>query len=176
MKRTVWILLWLCLAVIPASAQQPKPSATITDKQWEDLVAATNNEDWNTTFNLSSKYLKQLKVDDETKELAYLRDIHIYAAAGKVIAGRMSYDELKREVKDFIGKEVIMPYRQIKLNCTNQNPLNFICPSEDANDKLTVSAANKSGTSIHFFARVQLQEKFDVERHNSRFAHFQSGS
>ena len=107
-----------------------------------------------------------MKEDD--KRLPRLRYIYLYAAAGKVSEGEMSFDDLERSVKDFIGKEVVLPYRPITQDC--KGALNFICGSEGAKDKLFVAATNKTGTTIHSFEYVQLKESFDIASHEGEEA------
>lgn len=166
MKRIIIAVLCLYALSLSALAQQPKPTAEVTDKQWRNLLVAVSNENWDMAVNLSSKYLKQLKERDE--RLPRLRYIYVYAAAGKVSEGEMSFDELEQSVKDVIGKEVVLPYRPITQNC--RGALNFICSSEGAKDKLFVTATNKTGTTIHSFEYVQLKENFDVASHEGEEA------
>jgi hypothetical protein len=166
MNRTIFAALLLCAACLSALAQGPKPSTEVTEGQWRGVLVAVSNEDWVTAVELSSKYLKQLKDDDE--RLPRLRYIYLYAAAGKVSEGAMSYDELEKSLKDFIGKEIALPYRPIALRC--RGDLNFICPSEGRKDKLVVAATNKAGTTIHAFEYVQLREPFDFASHDGEAA------
>lgn len=166
MSRAIFAALLLCAACLSALAQGPKPSAEVSEEQWRGVLAAVSNEDWAATVELSSKYLKQLKEDD--RRLPRLRYIYLYAAAGKVSEGGMSYDELEKSLKDFIGKEVVLPYRPIAQHC--RGDLNFICPSEGGKDKLVVAATNKAGTTLHAFEYVQLKEAFDLASHDGEEA------
>lgn len=165
MSRIIFAMLLLCAAGLSAAAQT-KPSTEVTEAQWHDVLVAVTNEEWSTTVELSSRYLKQLKESDE--RLPRLRYIYLYAAAGKVSEGEMSYDELEKSVKDFVGKEVVLPYRTIALHC--RGDLNFICPDDKDKDKLMVAATNKMGTNIHAFEYVQLKEPFDFASHDGEEA------
>ena len=155
------ILLFLAVTLVWASPQQPKPSADVTADEFQKVLEAVSNEDWDTTVELSSKYLKQMKTDDDRVPL--LRYIYIYAAAGKVSEGRMEFDQLARSTKEFVGKSVALPYRPITLEC--QGALNFICPSRDTKGKLSVAATNKTGTTILAFEYAQLKQPFDLASH-----------
>jgi hypothetical protein len=168
MKRTISVVLWLCLLVVSVSARQPKSPSSVTDKQWQDLLAAVSNEEWNTAVKLSSDYLKRMKEGDVEKRLSRLRYIYLYAAAGKVSAGGMSFEELDASVKDFAGKEIALPFRRIAQEC--RGAFNFICPSKGAKDSLMVAASNKAGTTIHAFEYVQLKESFDFAAHEGEEA------
>jgi len=168
MKSILCILVWCWLIVAPAYSQQPGSPSAVPEKQWQDLLSALGNEDWDAAFNLSTKLLKQIKEDDKEKMLARLRYIHMYAAAGRVTEGRMSFEELEKALEGFTGKEVVMPYREIAREC--RGALNFICPSDGAKDKLFVSTTNQTGTSILAFEYIQLKEAFDVARHEGKQA------
>ena len=166
MKRIIHSLIFLAVTVVWASPQQPKPSSTVTDDEFQKLLVAVSNEDWDTAAGLSSKYLRQMKIDDE--RLPRLRYIYLYSAAGRVSEGRMEFDDLATSAKEFIGKSVVLPYRPITLEC--RGALNFICPSKDAKDKLVVAATNKTGTTILAFEYVQLKEPFDFASHEDEEA------
>lgn len=166
MKRIIIVMLFLSVACVSAFAQEPKPSAEAPDKQWRDLLVAVSNESWDTAVNLSSQQLKQLKDNDE--RLPRLRYIYLYSAAGKVSEGGMSFDELELLVKQFVGKDIVLPYRQMTQNC--RGSLNFICSSEGAKDRLIVAATNSTGTTIHAFEYVQLKENFDIASHEGEEA------
>jgi hypothetical protein len=92
-----------------------------------------------------------------------LRYIYLYAAAGKVTDGKMEFDDFAKSTKEFVGKEVELPYRPITLEC--RGAMNFICPSKEKQDRAMVAATNKKGTSILAFEYVQLKEPFDFARH-----------
>jgi hypothetical protein len=166
MKRIVHSLVFLLVIGVWASPQQPKPSSTVTDDEFQKVLKAVSNEDWDTAVSLSSKYLKQMKTDDE--RLPRLRYIYLYSAAGRVSEGRMEFDDLAQSVKEFVGKSVVLPYRPITLEC--RGALNFICPSKDSKDKLVVAATNKTGTTILAFEYAQLKEPFDFASHEDKEA------
>lgn len=150
------------------ASAQTKTSLELSDKQWQDLFAALNAEDWNTAFDLSDKYLKLLKDTDEADSVAKLRYMYLYAAAGKVSAGNMSYEELEQNVKNFVGKKIVFHYRQIADKC--QGKFNLICASDDAMNKAVTAATNRKGTSIFAFEYVQLKEDFDFAKHKGEIA------
>jgi len=141
--------------------------AEVTDMQWEALLTAAGDEDWNQGFDLAEKYLKELKEDDE--RLPRLRYIFLYSAAGKVSEGKLSYDRLPAITKDLIGKNIVLPYRQI---VTHPKPgdLNFIVKSKDANGQLFVAATNKTGTTVYDFEYIKLKDGFNWEGHDDQYA------
>jgi hypothetical protein len=164
-KRIVsCIVLAGCFAA--AFAQQPSSAPTVTDDDFQKALVAVSNEDWDTAVELSSKFLKQMKADD--KRLLRLRYIYLYAAAGKVTDGRMEFDDLAKSVKEFVGKEVEFPYRPITREC--RSAMNFICPSNEKQDRAMVTATNKTGTSILAFEYTQLKEPFDFGHHEDETA------
>ncbi|MCA1642764.1 MAG: hypothetical protein LC785_12630 [Acidobacteria bacterium] len=167
MKQVLLLSLIFGLTVISLSAQAKTPNE-LTDKQWQDLFAALNNEDWNTAFDLSDEYLKLLKDNDEAKSIANLRYMYLYSAAGKVFVGSMSYEELEKTIKNFVGKKIVFPFRQIATKCRGE--FNYICASGDAKNKAMTAATNKKGTSIFAFEYVQLKEDFDFDKHEGKTA------
>jgi hypothetical protein len=161
MKRIAYCII-LAACFLTAFAQQTKPASTVTDDEFQKVLVAVSNEDWDAAVALSSKFLKQMKDDD--KRLVRLRYIYLYAAAGMVTNGKMEFDDFAKSTKEFVGKEVECPYRPITLEC--RGAFNFICPSNEKQDRTTVAASNKTGTSILAFEYTQLKEPFD-------FAHYQ---
>ncbi|HSS21558.1 MAG TPA: hypothetical protein VLL54_15905 [Pyrinomonadaceae bacterium] len=157
-------LVLIALVIVCVSAQEPKPS--VSDTEFQKVLVAVSNEDWDTSLALSAKYLKQMEADDE--RLPRLRYIYLYSAAGKVSAGRMKYDELEPLVKGFVSKEMALPFRPITLNC--RGAFNFICPSDDSNTKFMVAASTKAATTILAFEYVQLKAPFDFASHEDEAA------
>lgn len=160
MKRIVYSIVFLVAIFASAFPQQPKPATPVTEDDFQKVLVAVSNEDWDTAVGLSSQYLKQMKDDD--KRLLRLRYIYLYAAAGKVSEGRMEFDDLAQSAKEFVGTDVVLPYRPITLEC--KGAMNFIRPSNDKKDHLMVAATNKTGTTIFAFEYVQLKEPFDSWR------------
>jgi hypothetical protein len=163
MKRIVYSIVFLVAIFASAFPQQSKPATPVTEDDFQKVLVAVSNEDWDTAVGLSSQYLKQMKDDD--KRLLRLRYIYLYAAAGKVSEGRMEFDDLAQSAKEFVGKDVVLPYRPITSEC--KGAMNFICPSNDKKDHLMVAATNKTGTTIFAFEYVQLKEPFDFAHHES---------
>jgi len=160
MKRIASYII-LATSVATAIAQQPKATPTVSDDDFQKVLVAASTEDWDSAVALSSKFLKQMKADD--KRITRLRYIYLYAAAGKVTDGKMDFDDFTQSAKEFVGKEIELPYRPIKLEC--KGGMNFICPSNDKPDRVMIAATNKTGTSILAFEYVQLKEPFDFARH-----------
>ena len=148
----------LVAGCVPALAQK---TATVTDDDFQKVLIAASNEDWDTAVSLSSKFLRQMKDDDN--RLTRLRYIYLYAAAGKVTDGKMEFDDFAKLAKELVGKPVELPYRPITLQC--RGAFNFICPSGDKNDRIQVAASNKTATSILAFEYTQLKEPFDFAHH-----------
>jgi hypothetical protein len=169
MKQIILILLFCCFSSISVSAQNAKTADQITDKQWQDLFSALGNEDWNTAFGLSDKYLKLLKDNDEANSIANLRYMYLFSAAGRVSERKMSYDELEQIVKSFVGKKIVSPFRTIAAKCEGRE-FNFICPSDNAKNKIVTVATNKAATSIYAFEYTQLKEDFDFDKYKGKFA------
>ena len=165
-KQLIYCLILAGLTVTAVQPQQSKPPLTVTDDDFQSLLVAVSNEEWNKTVALASQYLKQMKSDDE--RLPRLRYIYLYGAAGKTSEGTMEFEDLAKLSRDFVGKDIAVPYRPITGNCSRA--LNFICPSKDAKDKFMVAASNKTGTTILAFEYVTLKEAFDFSSHEGETA------
>ena len=168
MKRVVQQLVY-CLIVVGMMVtivhpQQPKPTLPVTDDDFQSLLVAVSNEEWEKTVALASQYLKQMKSDDE--RLPRLRYIYLYGAAGKTSEGRMEFEELTKLLRDFVGKDIAVPYRPITTDCGRT--FNFICPSKEAKDKFMVAASNKTATTILAFEYVTLKEAFEFFKSRRR--------
>lgn len=166
MKQLIYSLIFAGLIIIVVHPQQSKPALTVTDDHFQSLLVAVSNEEWDKTVSLASEYLKQMKSDDE--RLPRLRYIYLYGAAGKTSEGRMEFEDLTKLSRDFVGKDIAVPYRPITSDCGRT--FNFICPSKGAKDKFMVAASNKTATTILAFEYVTLKEAFDFSSHEGETA------
>jgi hypothetical protein len=169
MKRLLLAILLIPFIAISFSAQVPKTSNALTEKHWDDLVTALEKEDWVTAEKLSWDYLALVKMDDEARTLARLRYMYLYSAAGKVAAGKMSYDELEKRTKDFAGKEIVFPYRPVKKECRAGFDSNTVCKGNGAK-RFFITGTNHDITTIHDFEYIQLKEDFDFEKNDGKLA------
>ena len=160
----VGILLVFGFSTVAHAGQDSKSGAQLTEQQWNDLYAALDNEDWNGAADHSAKYLRQLKDEGDKKSLARLRYMFIFASAGRVIERKMSFEELGKALRELVGKEIILPARELRTTCPP--PMNTICVRSEGNYDLSSAASNNHGTSIHAFEYIKLQEKFDAQGHN----------
>jgi hypothetical protein len=163
------IALSILAIAISASAQASKPSGSLTEKQWGALVAALEKEDWITAEKLSGDYLAIVKTDDdEAKTQGRLRYMYLYSAAGKVSKRKMTYAALEQRVKEFVGKEIVFPYRPVSNECHGADS-NTICKGQDST-RLLIIGTNRDYTTIHDFEYVKLKEAFDFEKNDGKQA------
>ncbi len=148
------IALMACVLSIPTLAQKP----TSTTDQWKSLLKALSTEDWDSAYRLSGTLLEQTKTENSEKELAKLRYMFLYSAAGRVLAGKMTYDELEKVVKPFVGTEVVLPFRTVLAQCGIGNNLNFICADNKDKKSLLVPATNQKGTTILIFEYYKFKD------------------
>jgi len=165
-KQLFYSLIVVGVTLTTVHPQQSKPLLTVTDDDFQSLLVAVSNEEWDKTVALASQYLKQMKSDDE--RLPRLRYIYLYGAAGKTSEGRMEFEDLTKLSRDFVGKDIAVPYRPITIDCGRT--FNFICPSKEAKNKFMVAASNKTGTTILAFEYVTLKEAFDFSSHEGETA------
>lgn len=139
-------------AIIPAAATVSE----IPETEWSEIAKALEAEDWDKANLLSSTALKRLKIDNEKKQLASLRYFYLYSLAGKVQQNKTTYSEFEKISQAFIGKDFLMPSRQILNDCKEK--VNYICPVKNDFGALRVTVTNKTGSNILFFEYVQLDE------------------
>ena len=152
----------------PVAAAAQQPVAEIPEADWNAILAALKREDWTQSALLSSLAMGKLKTDNDKKQFAQLRYFYIYSLAGDAAKGKISYTELERVAKGYIGKEFVMPGRQFLADCTSN--VNYICPVKDNDNALRVTATNKAASAIHSFEYVQLAEKIDMAVNNRKQA------
>lgn len=153
------------LSLLFSAIAAPIAFAEVTEAQWKEMLSAVGKEDWKPAFALSSKFMTEMKPDDE--RMPRLRYIYLFTAAGKVSEGQMSFEELTKLTKPLVGQSIVLPYR----TCTRkaEGKLNFITQSEEK-DHLFIAATNQSGTTVHDFEYITLKEKTDIATHDEQQA------
>lgn len=155
--------------------KKPVPAAVATEisaEEWGRIVASMDSEDWDKATVLTQGSLSKLKTDNEKKQLAQLRYFYLYALAGRVTAGKLTWEQLEASANGLVDAEFLFPARKILADCTNS--LNAICSSKDKGYVLRVTATNKSATVIHSFEYTEFSEDFNIKA-NSGKAAFISG-
>lgn len=163
MKRASLLLTFLFALALHASAQ-----TTLTDEQWMPLYKALETEDFDAAEKLSSKYLAEIKEQAGDFTLPRLRYMYLYSAAGRIAAGKMTYDELEKKIKDLAGKEIFLPARIVVEKCQEGVHFNGICKGESYD--IMVTSTNRAATSIHAFEYITLKEKLDFAANNGKAA------
>lgn len=166
------ILLLTILAVLITAngiAQTAANQTSLTDQQWRLLFRALEGEDWDNAEKLSSKYLDETHLESKDNTVARLRYMYLYSAAGKIAAGKMSYEDLENRIKDFAGKHIFLPARYLKQKCNGGVDFNAICKSDGPHD-IMVTSANSTATTIHAFEYIKLKEKLDWSKNDGKVA------
>lgn len=149
------------------------PNVTvIPEREWKVMIDALKAENWDNAAFYASGLLRRLKVDNDRKQIAQLRYFYLFSLAGQVLksheAGKQTqketaWMELEKAVKDFTGKEFILPAREYRSTCDKN--LNFICPVT-ANEKgFRTAATNKDATAIHSFDYVSFDKIIDLSQY-----------
>lgn len=132
---------------------------TVTYDNFKSLIPYLKAEDWNSSFNESSKFL--LSAEKDTSDFkAIVLYINILSAAGMVTKGEMTYSELEKNVMKFQGQRIIMSahpvtakdgaLRQIKFDIT------------DTKNEAFCSATNASGQNILCFEKFIFKDKINL--------------
>src|SRR5688500_302208 len=171
MKRLLLVILTIVFISAFVRAQTAAPSVALTDEQWLPIYQALESEDWDTAESLSSKYLDELKQEDAVNTLGRLRYMYLFSAAGRIAAGKMSYDELEKRIKGFAGKEIVFPGRFLRQKCQDPAPADFntVCKSDGPHD-IMITSTGRTATTIHSFEYIKLKEKFDWAKNNGKVA------
>lgn len=140
----------------------------LSDAEWDKLFSSLEKENWKEAFELSSKGIERLKNDDGADSIANLRYILIYSAAGSVSVGKMTYDELEKELPKVVGKKIATPFRPVGVDC--QPPMfNFVCKLAEGEFDVSTTATNQTATSILAFEYAKLAKKFDfAKKHHGK--------
>jgi len=144
-----------------------------TEKEWNSILVAVDQENWMEVTKLSSAAFLKLKNENSRRHLARLRYIFLFANAGLVAQGALTTTQLKLIADSFAGKILIAPRRTILFDCEKR--LNFICRVNGDSKTLRVTATNKDASVIHFFEYFDLPTEFDAQR-NDRKEAFLGGS
>lgn len=180
MKKFVIIALFILLTGVTSFSQTKKTpvktsaiipikeSSEISEIEWNEIAKTLEAENWSKSALLSSIALKKLKTENDKKQLASLRYFYLYSLAGKVQTKTATFAEFDKISQAFIGKEFLMPSRQILTDCTEK--VNYICAVKNDVLSLRVTATNKTATSILFFEYLQLDAPFDFSANNEKKA------
>lgn len=142
-----------------------RPVSEISAKDWGLLAGALSREDWSASIKLSSEYIRRLGTDNEKKQLAQLRYLHLFSLAGQLnsfIVGKNApaiepaRQRLDEAATRFYLREIVMPPRASAPVCTGK--VNFICPVRENTKALRVSATNKDGDAILSFDYVLFED------------------
>ena len=166
MRRTLLVGVCFFLLATSALAQESSNQSVVTEKEWNDLFAALDGDQWIVAADSATKYLKQLKEEDKDHSIARLRYILIYASAGKVTQRQMTYDELEKVLKDLLGKQIMTPFRRIDPCADGPGAVGALCVRET---KVSTGAMNRAGTYIHAFEYADLEQPFDAAKHKDKY-------
>ncbi|MEP6704135.1 MAG: hypothetical protein ABJB34_04965 [Acidobacteriota bacterium] len=170
MKRIFLLTILTLVLSLNGVAQKATRPLTLSDTLWQRLYKALDSEDWDVAEKLSSKYMDELSAEGTDLTLPRLRYMFLYSAAGKISAGKMSYDELEKRIKGFAGKQIFLPARYLVQNCHVPADFNALCKSDGAPHDIMVTSANRAATTIHAFEYIRLKEKFDWAKTEGRIA------
>jgi|ERR1043166_1361247 hypothetical protein len=158
-RRLTLVAMVACLFSVPVLAQK----SSSTEEQWNSLLIALSTEDWDSAYRLSGSLIERIKTDNSDKDLAKIRYMFLYSGAGRVLAGKMTYDELEKVVKPFVGTELVIPFRTVRETCGGSN-LNSICADNKDKKSLLVPATNKAGTTILAFEYYKFKDDPKLSR------------
>lgn len=171
-----------------ALAQPPRVPAKVTPRnvpfktvdeispdEWRTMATAFNREDWTLAAGLSAKHLATLTSDNEKKQLAQLRYLHLFALAGKVLAANdmnnaadaeKAWAEIDLALGKFVNKEIMLPPRPFAKECAKK--LNVVCVAADTPNTMRATSTNREGSAIHSFDYVAFENPIDIKEFDGR--------
>lgn len=173
-------ILAIAFVFTPQALSQTKPSSVkkpsapkivseISDKDWGALAGALSREEWDNSVKLSTDLLAHLGTENEKKQLAQLRYLHIFSLAGRLnslITGKNASaieparTDLSAATVRFTGQEMVMPLRSFAILCKGK--VNFVCPVKDNASALRITATNKDGDAILSFDYVMFDDTVNL--------------
>jgi len=189
MKRLIFITILICLAAASFPAQKivrtPAPVAPrnvpfktvseISDAEWSALAAALAREDWKQSAALAAQHLQSLRTENDKKQLAQLRYIHLYSLAGQILSynsvgnatdAERAWTELDKVLGTYVNQEFVLPPRLFTTDC--EKKLNVICQVKETPNAFRTTATNKEGSGIHSFDYVQFDQAIDIKEFDGK--------
>jgi len=136
--------------------------------EYKQLIESVQSGSWITSEKICKKLIDFCEpIDSMQHEAKVLRYIYIYSTAGLLNENKLTQKEALAQVKNMIGKEMIMPAHPFKSNCYVN------CSHLSENDKNTffTSSNNENGTQIFAFEYVKIKDgiKETVEELEGKF-------
>ncbi len=152
MRKIALTLLLLALVVV-LKAQ------TITETpEWNKLIAALQDEQWQNASDLSNQCLKKASESEPKSEIIpVLRYMVILSESGMMNDGKLTQQQAISAVKRFEGQEIALPGHPISLKNVAFNSVTMV---NKKTDSLYVVASNKKATDIFAFEYIILKEKW----------------
>jgi len=188
MKKSIFIIILICISAVVFSAQTTRVPAKITprnvpfktvteisDADWQTLASALEKEDWKQSATLALQHLQTLKTENDKKQIAQLRYLYLFSLAGQILAynaqgnaaeGEKAWSEIDTIMETFVGKEFMMPPRPFATDC--EKKLNVICQVKDTPNAFRTTATNREGNAIHSFDYVLLDQPTDIKEFNGK--------
>jgi len=137
----------------------------ISRKENETLISTMNSEDWPKARKLASELMHRYYIDPEGNQ-ALLRYMFLYALAGEVTTGALSYDALSDSIKELIGEPLLTRARKFSTDKGTGGGLNVLSLNDSG--VIFTTTTNREGTYIHFFEYLKLEEPVNTSELNGK--------
>lgn len=155
MKRTILLLSFICLQTILVAQ-------TVSYDDFRSIIPFLQKEDFASAYKASTKILNTTE-NDSSDLRGIVTYINIYAAAGMVSKGEMSYDAFEKNSKQFIGHYLVMSAHP----CVDSGKLAYNSLSFFRDDsgrlKGRTTTTNNKATSILLFEYFDFAETVDPQ-------------
>ena len=143
-------------------------SQSISEQEWNSLVQFLDNEKWDSSANISSRFLKRIEKDTNyITGAAMLRYMHITSLAGMMNDDRkLSQEDAIKKVKSFQGLPIMLPVRMI----SKKTGFNYYNYDEESDSTLHCTNSNKKNIAIFSFDKITLAEPLDKVKYEGKYA------
>lgn len=122
---------------------------TVSEAEDSELIKLMNGEKWEAAAELSYEFYNRYLVQDYGYKARYA-GYHIFSMAALVSEGKMKYENLDKQMKEFVGEFIILPAKEMK----------NITQSDSDENEASIIYTNSNETSIYCFVRVKNKSKF----------------
>jgi hypothetical protein len=143
-------------------------SQSITEQEWNSLVQFLDNEKWDSSANISWRFLKRIEKDTNyITGAAILRYMHITSLAGMMNDDRkLSQEDAIKKVKGFEGLPVMLPVRML----SKKMGFNYYNYNDESDSTLHCTNSNKKNIAIFSFDKITLAEPLDKAKYEGKYA------
>ncbi|MDP4220171.1 MAG: hypothetical protein Q8896_07010 [Bacteroidota bacterium] len=162
MHNRIQALLFLFLVVVGAGSVCAQE---LSREEMLPIFKSLGEEDWDNAFAQANKLLTKFP-SDTIGGVPLLNYISIFSAAGRVTKGNMTYAELEKHVKKFVGHRLTMSAHPTTTDTVKVAFSTTILKKRGDRVIGENTSANRAATNIFAFEYFDFDEDFPIEDWN----------